>query len=501
MKRRDERIAVIGAGIGGMAAAARLAAAGSNVAVFEKSATAGGKLGLLQQDGYTFDTGPSLFTQPQQLEALFADCGKELRHYLRYEAAPEGTRYFWDDGTQVQTPADRNALLRNLAAAFGEDAKRVDGYLDRAAELYHSLGSYFLNEPIHRTKTWLSPRWLKTLRHLRPAYLLKSLHDYNQRLLKHPKLVQIFDRMATYNGSDPYRCPAMLSTIAHLEFNEGAYYPEGGMISIARALQQLCEDLGVVFHFETTVKKILIKDGAVAGVATDAENRTFDAVVSNCDAYYTHQLLLNDPQRAASIKVQERSCSGLVFYWGIRRRFPQLGLHNIFFAGDYRKEFQSIFKESTISGDPTLYLNITAKKEAAHAPQGCENWFVLLNAPPVSNQPLDIPRIRQQVLQKLQRCLDEPIGDLIETEALLRPEDIAANTGAYRGALYGTASNAPMAAFARPSNKSSKYKGLYFAGGTVHPGGGIPLCLRSGRLAAGWLLRDWADEGELGIRN
>ncbi len=479
-------VAVIGAGVAGLACAARLAAEGYLVDVFERNSEAGGKLGLLQDGGYSWDTGPSLFTQPFLLEQLFADCGCRLKDYFNYRPLGEGTQYFWEDGTNLHAAPDRERLAANVSEAFDTAPEHLMRYLDDAQKLYRHIGSIFLDEPIHRTKTWNLSRVLPALKALKLAYLTRTLHDYNKRQLNHPKLVQLMDRLATYNGSDPYQCPAMLSMIAHLELGEGCWYPDGGMIAIPTALRRLCDSLGVRFHTGATVTRIFSDANRVTGIEVNGERIAADAVVSNSDVLFTYRDLLDDRAMANRIERQERSSSGVVFYWGIAKSFPQLRLHNIFFSDDYAAEFKAIFKAGTLSAEPTVYVNITSKQDAGHAPEGCENWFVLINAParkaPLTKE--EIAAVRVGVLRKLSRLLGENIASLIQCEHVLGPADMERTSGSYLGALYGTASNSAMAAFNRHPNFSRKYPGLFFAGGTVHPGGGIPLCLRSGKLAA-----------------
>jgi diapolycopene oxygenase len=487
-----EPVIVIGAGIAGLAAAARLAAAGRQVLVLESSPQPGGKLGLLEDSGFSWDTGPSLFTQPEQFDTLIRDCGREPRAYFSYRSLDIGTRYFWDDGQQFQAAPDRAGLLQAAEAAFGESARALEGYLSDAERLYRKIGPLFLDKPLHRLRDWSLTATLNALPAVRPAYLLKSLHSYNAARLKNPRLVQVLDRMATYNGSDPYRCPAMLSMIAQLEFNEGAWYPDGGMISLPRALRRLCEDLGVEFEFGKPVRR-LIRNPKSWSVSGDGFRHHAPAVVSNLDVVRTYRDLLGDAAIGERLLKQERSCSGLVFYWGMNRAFPQLDLHNIFFSSDYREEFRSLFKKQRISDDPTVYINITSKQDPTHAPCNAENWFVLVNAPTSSTnmmEPEEIQRVRDAVLRKLENAMGQPVGDAIGVAHHLTPAGIERATGSIGGALYGSSSNGRMAAFHRHPNYSDKYPGLYFAGGTVHPGGGIPLCLRSGKIAAAELLRD-----------
>jgi phytoene desaturase len=479
------KVIVIGAGVAGMSTAARLAAKGYSVTIIERNEYAGGKLGLLKKDDFTFDTGPSLFTQPYVLEQLFADCGERLDTYLQYTRLAVNTHYFYEDGTALNAYHDHALLLNELETKLHIDTAAVTSFLQDAANAYQHIGGIFLDEPIHELHTWLSPRIPKALSTLKWQYLFQSMHKYHKHQLKHPKLVQLFDRFATYNGSNPYSAPAMLSMIAHLEMNEGAYYPNGGMRSISNALVELNTKLGVDFIFNAKVDSIVADNKNMKGVIIGDKLLKADCVVSNSDIYYTYKTLLNDAGMAGRLQKQERSSSAIIFYWGIARQFEQLGLHNIFFSEDYKTEFDCIFKKKTVHHDPTVYINITSKMDANHAPQKCENWFVLVNTPTSNFVDSDtIYAVRRATLDKLSRMLGIAVEELLMTEEVLTPADIDARTGSYLGALYGTASNNPFAAFMRHSNVSKKYKGLFLAGGTVHPGGGIPLCLRSGKLAA-----------------
>ncbi|RYD52154.1 MAG: phytoene desaturase [Sphingobacteriales bacterium] len=483
-------IAVIGSGIAGLSAASLLAAKGYTVQVFEKNAYAGGKLGLLEADGYRFDRGPSLFTQAHLFDAHFAACGKQRSDYFSYQRLDEGTRYFWNDGTRLEAFPEADQRAREWTEQLGLSNDATERYLSRAADLYRHIGSIFLDQNIHSWRTWLHPQILNALRYLRLPYLTQTLHRYNQKTLRHPKLVQLFDRFATYNGSDPYRCPAMLSTIAHLELTEGAYYPEEGLYALPQALYRLCTDLGVQFQFDSRVDQIITEGQVVKGIEMDGVVYGADAVISNSDVVFTYQHLLNDAKEAQRWNVPERSSSGIVFYWGIAKSFPQLNLHNIFFADDYQAEFNAIKAGIAAFPDPTVYLNITSKYNPEHAPEGHENWFVLINAPSGTVDADFVAQTRQAVLQKISHVLGEDLEPLIRFEEILDPQGIADWTESYLGALYGMASNDMMAAFNRHPNQSKQYQGLYFTGGTVHPGGGIPLCMRSGSLAAQLIVKN-----------
>ncbi|WKZ61567.1 MAG: phytoene desaturase family protein [Cyclobacteriaceae bacterium] len=479
------KVVVIGAGVAGLATANRLKALGLDVQVLEANAYPGGKLTAFEQSGYRFDAGPSLFTMPDFLDDVFRFCKKDPRDYYTYQKLDVACHYFYDDGTFLCGYADASNFAYEVEKKLGVSKDLVVRYLNDSARLYETTGRIFLEQPLNRLATWLSKPVMKALTYIPRMGLFQTLNGFNEARLAHPKLIQLFNRYATYNGSDPYRAPGILSTIPNLEFNVGTFLPEGGMHAITNALVKLATDQGVTIQYHTPVEEILVKENQVYGVRTTDEIIQADLVVSNMDVYYTYRKLL-PTQPAPERKLrQERSSSALIFYWGIKHTFPQLDLHNIFFSADYRKEFDTIFKEKTISEDPTVYINITSKYVKTDAPEGCENWFVMINVPPDEGQDWDslISEARVNIKRKLSRMLNADVNSLIETESILDPRLIQSRTQSFQGSLYGTSSNSRYAAFLRHPN-DSVIKNLYFCGGSVHPGGGIPLCLQSARIVA-----------------
>jgi phytoene desaturase len=488
----SKKAAVIGSGIGGIAIAIRLAVQGFDVSVYEKNSCPGGKLTAFKKGDFHFDAGPSLFTQPQNIEALFALANEPMDEYFSYTALDIACKYFYPNGKIVL--AYTNALLfaKELHEQLGEDQEAVTAYLKQAEKLYNNIGTIFLNHSLHKRKTWLNKRVVKALATVRYSFLFNSLNKYNSKKFTSAEAVQLFNRFATYNGSNPYKAPGMLSLIPHLEQTEGTFYPAGGMISITNALYKLALKKGVKFYFETPVEKIIHHEGKIRGVVVNNENIPADVVVSNADVYFTYKNLLGNYHSAAKILKQERSSSAIIFYWGMKKEFPQLQLHNIFFSGSYKNEFDSIFNKKNTGADPTIYINITSKMEAGHAPAGKENWFVMVNAPANTGQqwqPLK-ENLRTVVIEKLSKMLGENIGEQIAAEQTLDPLMIEEQTASYMGSLYGTSSNSTLAAFLRHPNFTGTIKGLYFCGGSVHPGGGIPLCLKSANIAAGIIAND-----------
>jgi phytoene desaturase len=265
------------------------------------------------------------------------------------------------------------------------------------------------------------------------------------------------------------------------------------MYSITTSITQLALDLGVKFNFNCSVDEIIHTDKSITGIRLKDEIIEADIVVSNLDIYPTYHKLLPKLSKPNLVLNQQRSSSALIFYWGIRKSFPQLGLHNILFSADYKDEFNHLFKKGTISDDPTLYINISSKYKTDDAPEGHENWFMMINVPN-HNSAMDwdkmINEARTNIIKKASLMLGEEISELITVESILEPRTIESRTGSYQGSLYGNSSNGPMAAFFRHNNRHPKVKGLYFVGGSVHPGGGIPLALSSARIVGEMVVGD-----------
>ncbi len=489
----SKKAIIIGSGVAGMAAAIRLVLQGFDVSVYEVNAFPGGKISMFEKDGYRFDAGPSLFTQPQHIEALFSLAKEPISDYFSYTPVDIACKYFFENGKIINGFTDPDLFANELSEKLGEKQASIKNYIRRSGKLYERLGDVFLNRSLHKPRTWFQPGIIKAFTGFRFSYFFSTLAQYNKKQFSSGEAVQLFNRYATYNGSDPYKAPAILSLIPHLEHKEGVFYPKAGMISITNALYKLALKKGVRFYFNTRVHRIIQHEGLVKGVVVNDENIYADIVVSNADIYFTYKNLLNHFPKAKKLLRYERSSSAIIFYWGMRTEFLELELHNIFFSQNYKEEFDCLFNKKKLSTDPTIYVNITSKMEDGHAPAGKENWFVMINAP--ANNGQDWEQLRQQarihVIEKLRRILQKDIEALIETEDMMDPVLIEERTGSYMGSLYGSSSNSRMAAFSRPANFTSYIKGLYFCGGTVHPGGGIPLCFRSAQIAASLIKNDF----------
>ncbi len=489
---KGKKAIIIGSGIAGLATAIRLRKQCFDVHVYEINHTAGGKLTEIYKNGYRFDCGPSLFTMPQFVEELFQISGKEISEYFEYTRKEKVCTYFYEDGTRFTAFADEKKFAKTAADTFKVSEAKIVEYFKKSKQKYDLTSSLFLEKSLHKLSTYLSKDTLKAMSRIGVLDIDKTLHQLNENEFKDPRLVQLFNRFATYNGSSPYKTPGIMSMIPHLEQYYGTFFPRGGMYSITRSLYQLALEIGVTFHFETKVDQILVDQKKAKGVLVNNSFFEADIVVSNMDIVPTYKKLLVNQKPPEKVIKQPRSSSALIFYWGIKREFPELDLHNIFFSRNYQEEFNFIFSKKLVYDDPTVYINITSKNEPRDAPTARENWFVMINVPGNEGQDWDaiIKKSKRNILKKLSRLLGTDIENLIENEEILDPRTIESNTQSYQGSLYGASSNNKYAAFLRHPNFSRKIGNLYFCGGSVHPGGGIPLCLLSGKIVSELIQKD-----------
>lgn len=477
---------VIGSGIAGISAAIRLKHKGYQVDVYESNSYPGGKLSAFQIGKYRFDAGPSLFTMPHFVDELFQLFGENPRDFFSYKRKEIACEYFWIDGMRITAHADKKKFLQEIEKKLNVPTEQLDNYLNKAKKKYDLTVSLFLEKSLHRVATFLQKDTLKAIANLSLFELNKSLDDVNKQQLKNPYLIQLYNRYATYNGSSPFQTPGIMTLVQHLESFYGTFVPEGGMEQISQSLYRLAKRQGVQFYFNTKVDEILVENKKATHVRIGKDHLPADIIVSNMDIFPTYKKLLPKQQFPKKTLHQERSSSAVIFYWGIKKNFPQLNLHNIIFSADYRKEFEAIFKSRGLYEDPTVYINITSKDVPWDAPTGCENWFVMINTAADYGQDWDqfVTQLRKIVIAKIENVLSESFEDLIEVEEILTPPLIQAKTESHLGALYGSSSNNRMAAFWRHPNFSRKIKNLYFCGGSVHPGGGIPLCLLSAKIVS-----------------
>ncbi len=479
-----KNIVIIGSGAGGLGAAVRLSAAGHNVTVVEANAYVGGKLTEQRLGKYRFDMGPSVFTMPHLIEELNAlDYDNTKFEYLKLDSI---CNYFYEDGTSLVAYTDKEKFATEIQNKLGETKESIYEQLQFSATAFELTSDIFLNQSLHKFSNFLNLKTAKAVLNIGKLKMSKTMNEAHSARFKNKKTIQLFNRFATYTGSNPYQAPALIAIIAHLEHNIGAFAPKGGMHDITMLLFNLSKKLGATYLLNTKATGIKTENNKVVGVETANGFIKADIIVSNADIknFYTH--LLDKKYAPKNILEQEKSLSALIFYWGIKKEFAQMNLHNILFSEDGEAEFKCMFGDKKEYADPTIYINITSKISKDDAPQGCENWFVMVNVPPnIPNGEITYRNeMRTHIINKINRMLNTNIESFIEEEDVLDPYFIEQRTSSYGGSLYGNASNNKFAAFLRHANYSSKIKNLYFTGGSVHPGGGVPLCLLSAKIVS-----------------
>jgi 1-hydroxycarotenoid 3,4-desaturase len=483
-------IVVVGAGMGGLAAAIRLAAAGRSVTVLEAAPIPGGKVGEGTVDGVAFDTGPSLLTLPEVLDDLFRTAGSSLADELTLRTPDPAFRYLWPDGTRLDLHPDPADSLDSVRAALGaEAAEECAAFLAYARRIWEAAAPHFVFGPAPslRRIVALGPAGAAALTHIDP---LRRMRPAIERRVRSPHLRDLFTRFATYNGSDPRRAPATLNCIAHVELGLGGHGVEGGMGALVRALVRTAERLGVEIRCGERVTAIARADGAALVHTAGGTVHRCRGVVVNADASHLSGELLPRQTSGAS---GAPSMSGWTAVVRARRRPEGRPAHAVLFPGrDYLEEFVDIFDRDRPPREPAVYL---CAQEGAHGRAGWpehEPLFLMANAPaePASGvRPGETwTRLREVVLARARAAgLIDPDDEIVWERT---PGDLARRFPGSRGALYGAASNSPLAAFRRPANRAAP--GVYLASGSAHPGGGVPLCLLSGRAAATAAMEDLA---------
>ncbi|HKJ68915.1 MAG TPA: phytoene desaturase family protein [bacterium] len=482
-----KKVIVIGGGLAGLSSALRLAKTGFDVTLFEQNRSLGGKMNERRLNGYRFDTGPSLLTMPFVVDELLQCIGAAPPDALTYTPLEPLCRYRFADKTVFDARLDPMQMEAEVRRVAPDEVSAYHRFLRYSRRIFNHTADLFLWNPIHEMDVAHLPLYMKSLLRLHRIDPLRTVHTAVASHFQDPNLIQLFDRYATYNGSDPYQAPATLNIIPYVEFGLGGFYISGGMYRLVRVLEQQAPSLGVNIYRSSRVEKILQNQGRVTGVRVGGDAHPADYVICNVDVATAYrQLLEGAPRQQRKVAAQEPSLSGLVFFWGKRGVTPGLRHHNIFFSNDYRREFHQLFQELQAPDDPTVYVAISSKTDPGDAPAGRENWFVLVNMPYLNDSqdwPQIVEKTRQQVFRKL-TAHGIDIAGKIEMEEILTPQDFYRLYGSNRGSIYGVSSNSRTTAFQRHPNRSRDIRGLYFAGGSVHPGGGIPLVLLSGRMTA-----------------
>ena len=477
---------MVGAGVAGLAAGVRLTALGHEVRVLEQGPAPGGKAGRVELDGYRFDSGPSLLTMPWVLSDLFAQTGAPIEDELELHRVDPVTRYRFADGTGFDARADLPEMVEELERWSPGAGTDWVGVLGICADMWRSSVPVLTGPPPwppRRPRPGDPRPDPRDLLRVRPWHTLRSLARAHVR---DPRLRLVIERAATYAGADPRRAPAALALAGYVEHAFGAWHVRGGLYAIVEALAGRLEALGGELRLSTPVRGIEMAGGRAHALVTDAGAVAVDAVISSVDALALYRELLpvtsgvRGRRLAAAgrrVEAGERSLSGFALMLGLRGRTPGLAHHTILFPADYDAEFDDVFRHRRPVRDPTVYVAASSLSDPAQAPPGAENWFVLVNAP-THGGGLDWDReadaYEAELLGRI-AARGWDVRERIEMRARRTPADLERETGAPGGAIYGSAPHGRLGTLGRPAGRAPGTRNLWLAGGTTHPGGGLPL--------------------------
>jgi phytoene desaturase len=487
-------VAVIGSGLGGLSAAATLAARGYKVTVFEKNSWLGGKAAVLAEDGFRFDMGPTILLRPSVLRRIFAEAGRDLDDYVKMVRLDPQWRCFFDDGLVLDLKHDNAEMAASLDALRPGMGGRFREFMELSEQLHAISDRFFFWRSVGSMRDTFEiggAFQLSVLRDVMRMRLGQTVGGTIREFIPDGRVAQMLDHYTQYVGSSPDASPAILCAIGHMQSEEGIWYPMGGTRAVPEALTRLGRELGVEYRTSTEVERLVTETGKVTGLVT-AEGETFacDAVVSNEDAVRTYRELLGGKvaEKFNRQREYEPACSGVVLYLGLNKRYEHLAHHDFVFSRDPHEEFHHIYDLGVPAPDPTCYLASTTGTEAATAPAGGDALYILVHAPylrPGQDWSKMLPEYRQVILNKLKRTAGlTDIEDRIVFERALTPEDIHNRYKVLNGAIYGIASHGRWNGAFKPANASRLMDGLFLAGGAAHPGPGMPMVMMSGWIAA-----------------
>jgi len=487
------RVLVIGAGVGGISVAARLARKGYSVTVLEKNALPGGRVDRMVIDGYTFDTGATIFLMPELYARAFTDLGERMDDYLDLRRVDPTYRLIFQDNSQLHLTSDLHGMQTQLEAIEAGSFGRMLRYLEEAEGHYRISTDHIVQKDFRNFAEFASPANL--LRFLRLRTLVRH-SDYTATFFRDPRLQIAFTFQDLYMALSPYDSPATYSLLQYVELADGLWYPRGGMYGVVAALMSIAEKNGVTFRFNSPVEKILVEGNRATGVALAGDEVIrADLVVANADLGYVYRRLLPADGTAKRIDRMEYGCSTVTFYWGIDRQYPGAGLHTVLFSGNYRRNFDAVLKEGTMAEEPNFYLHATAGVDPSTAPPGHDAWTVAVPVGHIrgdgsQNWPAIQSRARSFVLRRLAQAGLPDVESHITVERGFLPEDWQNRYNLTRGASHGLSHKLLQMGYFRPHNRHSRYRNLYFTGASTHPGTSVPMVLTSSRFVAERILRE-----------
>jgi diapolycopene oxygenase len=485
-KVMKKKIIVIGAGLGGLSAAISLRQSAYDIEIFERNGQIGGKLNLHKESGYTFDLGPSILTLPHIFERLFARSGRRMSDYFTIRRVRPHWRNFFPDGTTLDLFPERERMAEE-ARKVGEPPQNIERFLDYSARLFDLTNAGYFEEGLD---TWRDfGRYYGHGKFLQ-FDLLRSMHGAVRSHFSTCYFRDIFDYFIKYVGSSAYRAPAFLNSIPTIQFRHDLWYVKGGLYHIARGLGRFADELGIRTRLNHEITEIRREHGRVTGVIANGEYHRADIVVSNMEVVPAYRELLgeDEPFVRRLEKKYEPACSGLVIDLGLDCQYPQLAHHNFFFSANQRAHFESIFGQRTLPDDPTVYLVAASRSDGSVAPAGCDCLKILPHIPHISDtNPLqreDYARYKDLVLAKLERMGLHHLRRRIVVEHFWTPLDIHEQYRSNRGSIYGVVNDRWKNFGFKAPKQSRRYENLFFVGGSVNPGGGMPMVVLCGQNVA-----------------
>lgn len=486
-------VIIIGAGIGGIATAAQLSRYGFEVTVVEKNQGPGGRCGCIERDGHRFDTGATMFLMPELYTQAFQNLGECLKDHLELQRVDPTYHIHFSEGTDLVLTSDLNAMCKQLEAIEAGSYINFLRYLNEGRNHYRLTIPNLVNRAFRNLPDFLNPSNL--LLFLRLNVLAKHYHNI-AKYFSDPQLKIAFTFQDLYLGLSPYKAPATFSLIQYSEFVDGVWFPKGGMYRVVEVLVEIAKKWGVRFIYNATVKQIDVEHRKATGVTlTGGNNIQADVLVANADLPYVYRALLPNDEAVRRLECKKFGFSALLFLWGLDKTYPQLGVHNIFFAPNIRQNFSPLFDGRGLPDDPHFYIHAPTRLDASMAPKGQDSLMVAIPSGHINEAaPQDWLNIQQRarraVLRRLKEFGLDDIEEHIKFEISFTPLDWKKRYNLTKGSTHGLGHNLTQLAYLRPHNRHAYYHNLYFVGASTHPGTGVPNVLVSARLVAERILRE-----------
>lgn len=489
----EPEIIIIGAGLGGLALACRLAKQGKRVEIYEKNAFPGGRAAQRKVKGYTIDLGPTFLLMPGEFEELFSYCGKKMQDVLPINLlTPSYRLHFWD-AQHLDVSSNLPEMLREIKRVSPEDARGFLCFLEHEYEVYENVYSNFIAQsPTSILDIILSGKFLSFLH----ADGFHSMWDHMSTFFTNPKIKLAFSFQSMYLGQSPLLTPATYTIVPYVELAQGVWYPQNGIYSIVSEIEKLALELGVKIHYGKNVSEIVIENNTATGIRLGTnEVIRAEKIVSDVDLPATYSKLIHASSRKKysdeKLKKLEYTCSAFMLYLGVDTDYPQLLHHNVFFCEDYLKNFHELFEQKVLPTSPSIYVNVPSRTNSTLAPKGKHLLYVLVPVPsndPKNGQPIDWNSIKKEFAEKIIAQLEKNgltnLKKHIRMQEMLTPNEWEALSGMNFGATFGLSPTFMQSSVFRPSQKSEEFNHLYFVGASTHPGGGMPMVLISARTCA-----------------